>query len=69
MLTMIHHIIGEEVMHIIESVKEVADELFCWFAKNQMKANPDKCHLIKSSICIENFKTSGTCEKLFIYAN
>lgn len=34
MLMMIHHIIGEEVMHIIESVKEVSDELLCWFANN-----------------------------------
>ena len=55
----------------IESLKEASDELFCWFAIIQMKVNPDKCHLIKSSsnevsIYVENSNIkSSKCEKLF----
>ena len=31
--------IGDGVMQV--SLKEASNELFCWFANNQMKANPD----------------------------
>ena len=39
---------------------KASDELFCWFANNQMKANPNKCHLITGSsnevtIYVENY--------------
>ena len=27
----------------IDSLKNALDKLFCWFASNQMKANPGKC--------------------------
>ena len=36
-------------VQVIESLKEGSDELFCWLANNQMKSNPDKCHLITRS--------------------
>ena len=29
-------------------MKNALADLFCWFASNQMKANPNKCHLIAS---------------------
>ena len=43
------YVTGDGVMQVTESLKEVSDELFCWFANNQMKANPHKYHLITSS--------------------
>ena len=43
------YVIGGGEIQVIESLKEALDELFCWFANNQMKANPDKYHLITSS--------------------
>ena len=54
------HIIGKGVIQVIESSKEASEELFRWFGNNQMKANPDKCHLITSScdemsIYVENY--------------
>ena len=44
------YVTGDGVIQVTESLKETSDELFCRFANNQMKANPDKCHLITSSI-------------------
>ena len=55
---------------LTNSLKEASDELFYWFADNQMKANPDKCHLLTSSsdkvsICVDNYNIkSSKCEKL-----
>ena len=43
------YVIGNGVKEAINSLKEVSDELFYWFANNQMKANLDKCHLLTSS--------------------
>ena len=39
------YVIGNGVKEAINSLKKASDELFYWFANNQMKANPDKCHL------------------------
>ena len=64
------YVIGNGVKEAINSLKEVSDELFYWFANNQMKANPDKCHLLTSSsdkisICVDNYNIkSSKCEKL-----
>ena len=64
------YVIGDGVIKVIESLKEASDELFCWFVNNQVKANPDKCHLITSSsdevsIYVENYNIkSSKCEKL-----
>ena len=57
-------------IQVIESVKEASDGLFCWFANNQIKVNPDKCRLMTSSgdevsICFENYNIkSSKCDKL-----
>ena len=53
------YVIGNGAKEAINSLKEASDELFYWFANNQMKANPDKCHLLTSSsdkvsICVDN---------------
>ena len=44
--------------------------MFYWLVDNQMKANPDKCHLLisnsdKVSICVHNYNIkSSKCEQL-----
>ena len=64
------YVIGNGIKDAINSLKEASDELFYWFANNQMKVNPDKCHILtcnsdKVSICVENYNIeSGNCEKL-----
>ena len=63
------YFIGNVAKETINSLKEASDELFYWFANNQMKANPDKCHLLTSSsdkvsICVDNYNIkSSKCEK------
>ena len=53
------------IKQVIESFKEISDELFCFFVNNQITANSDKCKSIASnshegSICTDNYslKTS-----------
>ena len=64
------YVIGNDVKEVIHFLKEASGELFSWFADNQMKANPDKCHLLTSSsdkvsICVDNYNIkSSKCEKL-----
>ena len=65
MLMIIHHVIGNDVKVVINSLKEASDELFYWFADNQMKANSDKRHLLTSSsekvsICIDNYNIKSS---------
>ena len=49
-----------------------AKSLFKWFSDNQMKANPEKCHLLISSTSQSQFKIgnvtikSSICEKLLV---
>ena len=43
------YVIGNGVIQVTVSLKEASDELFCSFAYNQMKENPNKCHLTTSS--------------------
>ena len=45
-----YNVIGDDVIHVTESLKEASNELFGWFANNQMNVNPSKCHLITISI-------------------
>ena len=64
------YVVGNGVKEVINSLKEASDELFYWFAFNQMKANPGKCHLVTSSsdklsIYVDNYNIkSSKCEKL-----
>ena len=59
-----------EVIQVIEYLKEASNELLSWFANEQIKTNPGKCHLMtrssdEMSRCVENYnKTSSNCEKL-----
>ena len=64
------YFIGNGVKEVINSLKEASEKLFYWLADNQMKVNPDKCHLLTSSrdkvsICLDNYNIkSSKCEKL-----
>ena len=63
------YVIGNEVKEVINSLKKAPDELFYWLVDNQMKANPDKCHLLisnsdKVSIRVHNYNIkSSKCEQ------
>ena len=63
-------VMGNGVKEAINSLKEASDKLFYWFANNQMKENPGKCHLLTSSsgkvsICLDIYNIkSSKCEKL-----
>ena len=62
--------VGNDLDEVIFKLQSASKTLFQRFADNQMKANPDKCHLIcssnlKTSIMIENRQThNSTGEKL-----
>ena len=55
------YVIGNGVKEVFSSLKEVSDELFYWYANNQMKANPEKfliyLHLPRQSFT----EDSGFC--------
>ena len=64
MLLILHHI-GDGAKKQLTA----SDDLFCWFASSQMKANTDKYHLIAiyhngMSICVNNYNIKSRCEKL-----
>ena len=40
---------GENIEEVILNLEKEASSLFKWFSDNQMKANPDKCHLLINS--------------------
>ena len=62
--------IGNDMEDIIFKLQNSSKILFQWFMDNQMKANPDKCHLICSTndtvnLFVENQTIDNSkCEKL-----
>ena len=50
---------GDSIEEVIKNLENASKTLFQWFANNQMKANPDKCHFLcrnfssKASISIQ----------------
>ena len=51
------YVIGDGSKEVVDSLENALADLFCWFASNQIKANPNTCHLIASydnemSICV-----------------
>ena len=40
---------GDRLDDVLVSLENASLKLFDWFSNNQMKANPDKCHLLTSS--------------------
>ena len=54
---------GNSIEEVIQKLENAAKTLFQWFSDNQMKANPNKCHLLCSSnsevsLTIENRKNT-----------
>ena len=42
---------GENINEVISKLEKETSSLFNWFSVNQMKANPDKCHLLLNRDC------------------
>ena len=40
---------GDAPLNVITSLENAAEKLFEWFTNNHMKANHDKCHLLRST--------------------
>ena len=40
---------GDRIEDVLDSLENASLKLFDWFSNNQMKVNPDKCHLLTSS--------------------
>ena len=38
--------VADDIEDVIRSLKEVLENLITWFFNNQLKLNPDKCHLL-----------------------
>ena len=63
--------IGESFEEIKEKLELVACKLFSWLSNNQMKGNPEKCHLITNikntdlAISIANSKLKIAVKKNF----
>ena len=43
-----HHVTGDSIKDVFNSLENDSVELFQWFVNNQMKANKNKCHLLIS---------------------
>ena len=40
--------IENSIEEVIQKLENAAKTLFQWFSDNQIKANPDKCHLLEA---------------------
>ena len=41
----------DSIDRVISRLEQTAKSLYKWFSDNQMKANPDKCHLLLNNSC------------------
>ena len=64
-------VVGSSTEKILSELNEIAEKLFAWFDRNQMKPNFQmKCHLLLSTPHERNIQVSGTtiksskCKKL-----
>ena len=63
-------IFGNDPIEVLKCHEDASDKLFEWFSNNQMKVNPDKCHLLTSSVTPTSINITGyvinnsLCEKL-----
>ena len=44
-----HVAANNAVEEVVENLTNITQKLFTWFASNQRKANPSKCHLLLST--------------------
>ena len=42
------HTTENSIEEVIQKLENAAKTLFHWFSDNQIKANPDKCHLLET---------------------
>ena len=47
-------------IEVVENLTDFTQRFFTWFASNQMKANPDKCHLLLSTEEEANIQIANT---------
>ena len=47
---------GDKLDNVLDSLENASSKLLDWFSNNQMKANPGKCHLLKSATASINHK-------------
>ena len=63
------YIVDESVEKVINKLEVEAKSLFKWFSDNQMKVNPDKCHLLISSTSQSELKIGNVTIKSSIFEN
>ena len=44
---------------VLEKLKSSTRAIFRWFKENQMKANPDKCHLLVTTSALTSVNLNG----------
>ena len=54
---------GNTPVEVLECLDNASIKLFEWFSNNQMKANPDKCHLLTSSMTPTSINIKGHIAK------
>ena len=63
-------VFGNNPIEVLKCLEDASDKLFEWLSNNQMKANPDKCHLLTTSMTPTSINIKGyvinssLCEKL-----
>ena len=54
------YVVGKNTTEVLENLTDITQKLFTWFASNQMKANPSKCHLLLSNGEDVNIQVANT---------
>ena len=57
------YVTGENISSVVKLLEEVACATFQWFKDNEVKANPDKCHLIERTSSMLDEIESKTVHK------
>ena len=64
------YIVGDSIYQVISALHNAAASLFKWLSDIQMKANPDKWHILINGSCKKKIKIAGhiiesnECKKL-----
>ena len=61
------YIVGDNLTDVISSLTKIPQELFTWFANNQMNANHDKYHLRLSSRDGDSIQIANVAIKMFYF--
>ena len=52
-------VFGNNPIEVLKCLEDASDKLFEWLSNNQMKANPDKCHLLTTSMTPTSINIKG----------